>query len=142
MQIYKDTASILAAASTHPDTQLRHLLSLRIESLVEFTKPQVEYTNPEEVSDAIDLADLMHVLVLQAGDTVADMFAALDLPCPDPALPDFYPPWEVIEAYGHWFELTFLQGDDGLGGVVVFVPDTADAELLAMCGRFAVPSQP
>ena len=133
MQIYKDTAAILAAASTHPDTQLRHLLTLRIESLVEYTKPQAE---------SIDLADLLHVLVLQAGDTVADMFAALDLPCPDPALPDFYPPWEVIEAYGHWFELTFLQGDDGLGGVVVFVPDTADAELLAMCGRFAVPSQP
>ncbi len=142
MQIYQDTASILAAASTHPDTQLRHLLTLRIESLVEFTNPLVEYTKPAEASDAIDLADLMHVLVLQQGDTVADMSTALGLPCPDPALTDFCPPWEVIEAYGHWFELTFLQGDDGLGGVVVFVPDTADADLLAMCGQFAVSSQP
>ncbi len=38
------------------------------------------------------------MLVLQAGDTAADMATALGLPCPDPALPDFYPPWEVSTA--------------------------------------------
>ena len=132
MQIYQDTASILAAASTHPDTQLRHLLTLRIESLVEFND--------------IDLADLLQVLVLESGDSVADMFGHLGL-CPDhlalsypdPALPDFCPAWEVIEAHGRWFELTFVLRDDG-SGVVVFVPDTADAELIEMCRRYALPA--
>ena len=121
MQIYQDTASILAAAAAYPDAQLRHLLTQRIESLGE------------------DLPCLLQVLILETGDTAADMFSYLGLPCPDPAQPDFCPPWEVIEAYGRWFELTLLRGDDG-AGVVVFVPDTADADLLAMCRRFAVPS--
>jgi hypothetical protein len=120
MQIYQDTASILAAAINHPDPELRHLLTLRIESLGE------------------DLPCLLQVLILQAGDTVADMSKTLGLPCPTPDRPDFCPPWEVIEAYGRWFELTFLRGDDG-AGVVVFVPDTADAELLALCARYAIP---
>lgn len=126
MQIYHDTASILVAASTHPDIQLRHLLTQRIESLGEH------------------LPCLLQVLVLQAGDTAAAMATCLGLcpdclklPCPDPELSDFCPPWEVIEAYGRWFELTFLRGDDG-AGVVVFVPDTADVELLAMCRMYAI----
>lgn len=121
MQIYRDTESILAAAAAYPDAQLRYLLALRIVSLGE------------------DLPCLLQVLILQEGDTVADMSTALGLPCPATDRPDFCPPWEVIEAYGRWFELTFVRGDDG-AGVVVFVTDTADAQLLAMCRRFAVPS--
>ncbi len=121
MQIYQDTASILAAAAAYPDAQLRHLLALRIESLGE------------------DLPCLQQVLILETGDTAADMFSYLGLPCTDPELPDFCPPWEVIEAYGRWFELTFLRGDDG-AGVVVYLPDTADAELLALFRRYAQPA--
>ena len=51
----------------------------------------------------------------------------------------FCPAWEVIEAHGHWFELTFVLSDDG-AGMVVFVPETADAALLAMCRRYAQPA--
>lgn len=134
MHIYRTTEAILTAAHTHPDPELRHLLALRIQSLEAF----------DDLPD--DLAYLLQVVVLESGDSVADMFGHLGLcpdhlalPCPDPALPDFCPAWEVIEAYGHWFELTFVLSDDG-SGMVVFVPDTADAELLEMCRRYALPA--
>jgi len=130
MHSYRNTVAILAAAATYPDAQLRQLLTLRIESLAEFTKPA-------EQSDVIDLGALLQVLVLQVGDTAAAMFDCLGLPCPDPDQPDYYPPWEVIEKHSNWFELTYLRGDDG-AGVVVFVPDTADAKLLAMCRMHAI----
>ena len=51
MQIYSNTASILAAATAYPDPELRHLLTERIQSLAE------------------DLPCLLHVLVLEPGDT-------------------------------------------------------------------------
>jgi hypothetical protein len=54
MEIYRDTQAILTAATSHPDPELRRLILNRIESLAEF--------------DDVDLADLMHVLVLEPGD--------------------------------------------------------------------------
>ena len=127
MNIYRTTEAIRTAAQTHPDPELRHLITERIHSLF------------DDLPD--DLAYLLQVVVLESGDTVADMFGHLGLPCQDPALPHFCPAWEVIEAHSHWFELTFVLSDDG-AGVVVFVPDTADAALLSLCRRYAVPSQP
>jgi hypothetical protein len=35
MEIFKTSASIQAAATHHPDSELRHLLSARIESLAD-----------------------------------------------------------------------------------------------------------
>jgi len=55
MQSYRDTVAILAAAATHPDLELRQLLCERIESLAD------------------DLPCLLYVLVLEHGDTVADL---------------------------------------------------------------------
>lgn len=127
MQIFRTTEAMRTAAHTHPDLELRHLLTLRIQSLEAF----------DELPD--ELACLLQVVVLQAGEGRADMSTALGWPCPAPAPPDFCTPWEVIEAHSRWFELTFVLNDDG-SGVVVFVPDTADAELLGMCRRYALPA--
>jgi len=120
MQSYRDTVTILAAAATHPDCELRQLLCERIESLAE------------------DLPCLLYVLVLESGDTVADLETQIGSRFTGFGQPGFCPPWEVIEAHRHWYELTFVLSDDG-AGVVAFVPDTADSELLEMCRHFAVP---
>ena len=134
MQAYRTTKAIRTAADTHPDLELRHLLTERIHSLDAF----------DDLSD--DLAYLLQVVVLQAGEGLADLERPMGFSmghcCSTGVAFDtdgFCPAWEVIEAHGHWFELTFVLSDDG-AGVVVFVPDTADAALLAMCRRYAQPA--
>jgi hypothetical protein len=136
MHIYRTTEAIRMAADTHPDPELRHLLTLRIQSLEAF----------DDLPD--DLAYLLQVVVLQAGESVADLQGFMGFSighCRSTEVAfdtdGFCPAWEVIEAHGRWFELTFVLSDDG-AGVVVFVPDTAAAPLLALCRRYAVPSQP
>lgn len=107
MQILTDTASIVATAATHSDPELRQLLGRRIESLAEFG----------------DIAKLMQVLVLEPGDTAAELGSVL-------YLGGFHP--EVIETHSHLFELTFVTSQDG-AGYVVYVP-TGNPELLALLG--------
>ena len=127
MQAYRTTEAIRTAADTHPDLELRHLLTERIHSLEAF----------DDLPG--DLGNLLQVGVLEPMEGAAALETLLGgRSCFSSFLqPGFYPTWEVIEAHGHWFELTFVLSDDG-AGVVVFVPMTADAELLAMCARYAV----
>lgn len=130
MEIFKTSEYIQAAATHHPDADLRYLLSARIESL-------------SDLVDEFPLSDLMHVILLEAGDTAQGLETALCLPiltngqgltvC-DPA---FAPSWEVCEAHANWYEITFVLSSDGFG-VLVYVPKTCtDATLLALCERFA-----
>ena len=130
MEIFKTSASIKAAATHHPDAELRHLLPARIESLA-------------DLLDEFPLSDLMHVIVLETGDTFQSLEAALSLPIftnglgLDVSDPAFVPNWEVCEAHAHWYEITFVLSSDGFG-VVVYVPKTCtDATLLTLCDRFA-----
>ena len=116
MEIYRDTQAILNAATSHPDPELRRLITNRIESLAEF--------------DDVDLADLLHVLVLEPGDGGEQLSQAIGLRSMD-LLPD------VIEAHTHWFELTVVTSQDG-AGVVAYVPKVgSDPELLAFCQQVA-----
>jgi hypothetical protein len=130
MEIFKTSASIQAAATHYPDAEVRHLLSARIESLF-------------DLLDEFPLSDLMHVIVLEPGDTAQSLEAALSLPIftnglgLDVSDPAFVPGWEVCEAHAHWYEITFVLSSDGFG-MVVYVPKTCtDATLLALCERFA-----
>ena len=129
MHIYRTTEAIRTAANTHPDLELRHLLTERIHSLEAF----------DDLPG--DLGNLLQVLVLEPMEGAAALETLLGGHSCFSSFrqPGFCPTWEVIEAHGHWFELTFVLSDDG-AGVVVFVPDTADAALLAMCRRYAQPA--
>ena len=130
MQAYRTTEAIRIAADTHPDLELRHLLTERIHSLEAF----------DDLPG--DLGNLLQVGVLEPMEGAAALETVLgSRSCFSGFLqPGFCPTWEVIEAHAHWFELTFVVSDAG-GGVVVYVPVTADAELLAMCARYAVPER-
>ena len=130
MEIFKTSESIQSAATHHPDAELRHLLSARIESL-------------SDLLDEFPLSDLMHVIVMETGDTAQSLEAALSLPIftnglgLDVSDPAFVPSWEVCEAHVQWYEITFILSSDGFG-VVVYVPKTCtDVTLLDLCERFA-----
>jgi hypothetical protein len=118
----KSTIALLA------DNQLRALLTERLQQL----------TNAWE---GIDLSDLTHFLIIQAGDTAADAehelgWSLLVNPVDGARFgdPAFTASWEWIEDHGGWFEAVFIISDDGFG-ISLFVQDhpAADAELLALC---------
>lgn len=103
----------------------------------------------EALSDLLadfDLADLLHIIVMEVGDTLE----ALEEAIPHNVLTDwadrhcsrlgFVPPWEVCEIHPNWFEITFILTDDGFG-VVVYVPrdEGTDPVLLELCQRYGVP---
>jgi hypothetical protein len=110
------------------DNQLRALLTERIQQLT-------------TAWEGIDLSDLTHFLIIQAGDTAADaehelgwslLVNPVDGACfGDPA---FTPSWEWLEDHGGWFEAVYILSDDGFG-ISLFVQDhpATDAELLALC---------
>jgi hypothetical protein len=110
------------------DNQLRALLSERLDQL----------TNAWE---GIDLSDLTHFLIIQAGDTAADAERELGWSLLQNMVdgarfgqPAFTPSWEWIEDHGGWFEAVFILSDDGFG-ISLFVQDhpATDPELLALC---------
>jgi hypothetical protein len=114
------------------DNQLRYLLSERLDQV----------TNAWE---GIDLSDLTHFLIIQAGDTAAEAehelgWSLLVNPLDGARYghPDFTPSWEWIEDHGGWFEAVYIMSDDGFG-ITLFVQDhpETDADLLALCREFA-----
>ena len=101
MHIYRTTEAIRTAADTHPDPELRQLLNERIQSLEAF----------DDLPD--DLAYLLQVLVLRAGEGAADLEGPMGFSmghCHSTGVAfdtdGFSPAREVIEAHGHWLELT------------------------------------
>ncbi|MBC2653285.1 hypothetical protein [Novosphingobium aerophilum] len=89
------------------------------------------------INDAVslDLADCTHFVVVQAGDTEADLIEALGFsPLVSrldgiPLLPD----WDWIEHHEGWIELVYTMGTDF--AFIVFVEDAEGVlpELLALC---------
>ena len=83
--------------------------------------------------------------VVEPGDTLATVEGQSGVPIasnpfddsrfPDP---DFVPVCEYLEEHSHCYEMMFLFSDDG-AGINFFVPKQGtDADLLALCARFAV----
>ena len=130
----RTAAAVKSTIALMADNRLRALLTERVEQL----------TNAWE---GIDLSDLTHCLIIQAGDTAAD--AEIDLGWSllenmvDGARygqPAFSPSCEWIEDHGSWFEAVFIISDDGFGICLLVQdhPDT-DCELLSMCREYAEP---
>ena len=124
----RTTAAVKSTIALLADNQLRSLLTERFDQL----------TNAWE---DIDLSDLTHFLIIQAGDTAAEaeheLGWSLLVNSVDGARfgqPDFTPSWEWIEDHGGWYEAVYILSDDGFG-ISLFVQDhpATDTELLAMC---------
>jgi hypothetical protein len=124
----RTTAAIKSTLDLLADNKLRSLLTERIQQL----------TNAWE---DLDLSDLTHFLIIQAGDTAADAehelgWSLLVNPVDGARFgqPDFTQSWEWIEDHGGWFEAVFIISDDGFG-VSLFIQDhpETDPALLALC---------
>lgn len=95
---------------------------------------------------ASELADLTHILVVQAGDSEDAIcheigFSPLSHPIDGARYgsPDFNPYWSWLEAHSGWYELIVTVGDSGFA-FIVLVERAAGVlpTLLAMCDGHAI----
>jgi hypothetical protein len=122
-----------------PD-QARHIEAPAIRRLVEERFDQI--LNGDEYDPEIH----GEMIVVEPGDTLNSLEEETGLPiatslfddCRFPH-PDFAPAAEFIEEHAPCFEALYLFSDDG-AGINFFVPKSPgiDADLLALCARFAV----
>ena len=91
-----------------------------------------------------DFGDLVFFVVVQPGDDIADVDAALGFPVMANRFDGtafgelgFAPSWDVLEEHAGHYLLTYVLADDGQG-VTLFVPRTGcvSPTLLAMCRQF------
>lgn len=94
--------------------------------------PELHTLIADRWSDAVasDLADLTHILVVQSGDTVADIVEAIGFNPLDDDAPE--PDWR--EQHTGYFELIFCVGNAGFA-YLLLVQDAAGVlpELLDLC---------
>lgn len=129
MKMYRDLASIRALAIQVPATDLQRLVKHRLESLVQ--------------EDADNTALLLAVMVMEEGDTSADLEEALDFSVLrnrwnglTPDAEQFTPSWDALDEHPGWYELTFILCDAG-EGIVVFIPKALDGPLTELCRTHA-----
>lgn len=100
-----NSAEMARALSTMTDTTLKRILTDRLEQFAEY--------------DGYDLGELAHFLIVQPGDTMDAIEAALG----------FSPLTSVAELttdHGGWFEAVFILSDDGFGWVLLVPHDPAE----------------
>lgn len=120
MQIIADTPSMNRALASPIDPALKRLLCLRRDQLLADTGEQYE------------LGDLVHFILVEPNDTVADIEAAANFPLiTEPA-------FEWVTDHSGTFEAAVVLSDDGFG-FVLLVPDRngIDLTLLTLLRDFA-----
>jgi len=135
MRILRDTKSINTEIKENPDPAIANLLTRHLQFGAEF--------NPD------DPADLLTVFVIEPGDTLTTIDAAMDgcfltnhwsrRQLGDPG---FQPCFETLEEYPTVFEMLVIQSDEG-HALVLLIPKTPsiEPELLALCARYATPAE-
>ena len=122
-----DYASIAAAMGQPIEPTLKILLEARL----------------DQVAKA-DLLSLTHILVIQPGDTEAQIIAEIGFsPMAEPfdgvrfGTAGFYPHWAWLQDFGGWYEMIITVGDSGFA--FVFVIEKAAGvipELIAKCAQY------
>lgn len=88
------------------------------------------------------------MIVVEPGDTLASLEGKSGCPIQTNPFddvrygdPDFAPVFEALEDHAGCYEMVFVLSDNG-SGVILFIPKLPgiDAELLALCARYAVPA--
>jgi hypothetical protein len=105
MLVITDAAAMARALASSLDPQLKDLLALRRDQLLHDTAGEYE------------LGDLVHIIVVQPGDSIAGIEAAANFPLfTEPA-------FEWAQDHGRYLESVVILSDDGFG-IAIFVPDT------------------
>jgi hypothetical protein len=119
----RNTAGLARALDSPISDVVKALLHLRRDQLLADTDR--EY----------DLAELVHFVVVEPGDTIAEVEAAAGYPVITTAA------FEWVAKHGGWFEAVAILSDDGFG-VVLIVEDSerSDPVLLALLRSHIIPS--
>jgi hypothetical protein len=120
MHVFRDSASIRGAVTQLP--AVAPFISKRIEELSEYA----DY----------DLAELVHIIVVETGDTLAELDAVLGFAVEDRAV-------DAIDSHPGCYEVAFVLGQDGFG-LVLYVPKRLgiDPRLLDLCASRAAGAAP
>lgn len=97
------------------------------------------------ITVANGVADLTHYVVVQPGDTEADIVGAIGLtPLVNPlndaryATADFHAWWDWLADRNGWFEMVISVGNSGFGYVLLVQADESTLPaLLHLCRRYA-----
>jgi hypothetical protein len=125
----RDEASLSRALELPIDNQIKRLLRKR----------------RTELGYEFDLTELAHFVVMQAGDSLAELeqvlsFSVFQNPADGSRVgdPDFTPGWEWIEDHGSAWEFVFIMDDSGFGHVVIAPKQQGiSPELLNFCRQYA-----
>ena len=127
MLSFYDRATIEGALALSLDSQLHNLLASRIANLT--------------ARGFDDLIDMTHFLVIEAGDTQADIelevgFSPLVNATDGTRFGsiDFHPSWDWLQYHDGWFELIVTVGNSGFAFVLLIQDvEGVDPELLKLC---------
>jgi hypothetical protein len=121
MHFYRNTIFLQTSVTFESDTQLQGLIAQRLLDLADYDE---------------SLSELIHILVIEPSDTLTDVDAELGFSLTDR-------PWDVVESYPGWYEITVVLSDDGFGWVI-YVPKHAntDPALLEQCANYCKESMP
>lgn len=121
--------------------------------LQDFPEPALKLFLQQRLSALIDPDDEQdqghgYLVIVEPGDSDEAVMAATDYPLlqnwlDNAVFPDdnFIPSYDVIEDHGRCFELAVTLNDDGFTLVIMVLKQTGvDANILAMCQQFAIPS--
>lgn len=109
MLVITDAAAMARALASPLDPRLKDLLALRRDQLMRDTAGEYE------------LGELVHIVVVQPGDRIADVEVAANFPLfTEPA-------FEWTQDHGLYLEAVTILSDDGFG-IAIFVPDNDEID--------------
>ena len=121
MKCLRNAASIDHFLTNHASPELAELINERMAELADY--------------DDYDIAELVHFLVVDPGDSQASISRELGFAFGDPSRP-----WESISTREPWHEVLYVLGDDGFG-LVIYIPthDLEDRMLAELFQRSSTP---
>lgn len=134
MRTLKNKEAIQAEIDHHEDPAVARLLADHLQYVSEY--------------DDAETTEYLAVIAVEPGDTLQGLDLALD----HQLLANLYsgkrygengfaPCFETLEEHESFYEMLFIQSDDGFGlSVIVPKRPDIDAELLSLCFRYASPA--
>lgn len=125
MIILRDTEAVSGIS----DSSIRQLIQRRIAEIT-----QGEAYDPDIYGEFV---------LVEAGDCIADIEAIIGFPLVPAGDADFSPSFEWLVEWPICYEAVFIFSDDGYG-IDLLIPKLPgiDADLLAMCRKYATPAEP
>lgn len=134
MRTLKTKEAIQAEIDRNTDPAVRRLLADHLHYVSEY--------------DDAETTEYLTVIAVEPGDSLQTLDLALDhqllvnlYSCKRYGEDGFAPCFETLEEHGSFYEMLFIQSDDGFGlSVIVPKRPEIDAELLSLCSRYASPA--